>query len=325
LKSISGNTTAFQSDEDWELRQLAEQQRLNLYDQISGNKLKSLLLVIVFTVVVLVLGYVFGRLTGFGYAGVVFAVILSAVMSVGSWFYSDKIALASCSARPANKKEFAYLNNVVEGLCIAAGLPVPKIFVIDDASLNAFATGRDPQHASIAVTSGLLAKLDRQELEGVIAHELSHVKNFDIRYMTMVAVLVGVVALLSNWIMRGAIFGGFSGGNDRNEGKGSGMFFIIGIALAILMPIFAKLISMAVSRKREFLADADGAMLSRNPQGLASALRKIAGDSKPMDSANSATAPLFISNPFKDRNWLSNLFSTHPPIEERIKRLQAAA
>lgn len=296
-----------------------------MYDEISGNKLKSALLVVLFVAIVLALGWVFGQLTGYGSAGIIFAVFISALMSVASWYWSDKIVLSISGARPAEKKEFPYLHNAVEGLSIAAGIAMPKIYVIDDKALNAFATGRDPSNASIAVTTGLLEKLDRQELEGVLAHELSHVKNYDIRFMAMVAVLAGVIVLLSDWTLRSFLWGG--GGSDRNRGGGraGAALVIIGLLFAVLAPIIAQVIKLSVSRKREFLADSDGALLSRNPQGLASALRKIAGDGKQLASASNATAHLYFSNPFKHKNWLSNLFSTHPPIEERIRRLEATA
>lgn len=300
------------------------QERLNLYDQIEGNKLKSVLLVVLFVIIILALGWLFGQLTGFGTGGLIIAVFLAAFLPILSWYYSDKIVLSLSNARPAEKKEFPLLYNTVEGLCIAAGIPMPQIYVIDDKALNAFATGRDPQNAAVAVTTGLLEKANRQELEGVIAHELSHVKNYDVKYMTMVAVLVGVVTMLSDWILRST----FWGGRDRGGGRGgrAGMYLLlIGIALAILSPLIAQLIRLSVSRKREYLADADGALLSRNPGALASALRKIGGDEKPLAAANHATAHLFFSNPFRDKDWLGNLFSTHPPIEERIRRLEAMA
>lgn len=298
-------------------------ERRNLYDEISGNKAKSLLLVVFFVLIVIALGWVFGMLTGYGNAGLVLAVFISILMSGVSWFYSDKIVLSLSHARPAGKKEFAYLHHTVEGLSIAAGIPVPEVYVIEDKALNAFATGRDPKNASIAVTTGLLEKLDRQELEGVLAHELSHVKNYDIRYMAMVAVLVGIIALLSDWSLRSFLWGG--GNRDKGGGRAGGALIIIGLVFVVLAPIIAQLVKLSVSRKREFLADADGAMLSRNPQGLASALKKISGDGKQLASASNATAHLYFSNPFKENNWLSGLFSTHPPIEERIKRLEAAA
>lgn len=294
-------------------------QRVNLYDQISSNKLKSYALVLFFIAVIVFLGVVFSALFNYGAAGVVFAFLLAIFMSVFSFYYSDSIVLAASGAKEAERKYYAHLHNTVEGLAIAAGIPKPRVYVINDAAINAFATGRDPQHAVVAVTTGALEKFTRQELEGVLAHELSHVKNYDVRYMAMVAVLVGVIALLSDWLLRSTLFGG----RGRNS-KVPPWLIIAGIALAILTPIIAQLVKLAVSRKREFLADADGALLSRNPEGLASALAKIKSDKHQLSSANHATAHLYFSNPLR-AEWLSGLFSTHPPIDERIAALKAAS
>jgi heat shock protein HtpX len=247
-------------------------------------------------------------------------------MSIGSYYYSDKIVLATSGASEIKKSDNPELFHTVENLCIGDGLPMPKIYIINDPSPNAFATGRDPKHAIVCVTSGILAILDKSELEGVIAHELSHVKNFDIRLMGIVAVLVGFIAIAANLFMNQLWWGGFGRSrDDRNNGAQS-IFLIIGIILAILSPIAATLIQLAVSRKREFLADASGVLLTRYPEGLASALEKLAKDPHTLKSASNATAHLFIVNPFKGKEtkqWFTSLFDTHPPIEERIKVLHS--
>jgi heat shock protein HtpX len=246
------------------------------------------------------------------------AVIFSTLMSVGSYWYSDKLVLSMSKARLVEFEDNKELYRLVENLCITAGLPLPKIYIIDDSAPNAFATGRDPQHAVIAVTSGILQKLDRSELEGVIAHELSHIGNRDILLATVVVVLVGVVALLADYFKHMLFWGG---GRD-NDNKGGNLYImILAILLSILAPLFAMLIQLAISRKREFLADADGALLTRYPEGLASALEKISSDQEPLEVANRATAHLYIASPFKG-NKVSKLFMTHPPIEERVAVLR---
>lgn len=290
-----------------------------MYNQIDSNKRRTVILMLIFVIFVLALGYVFGYLTGYGYWGLVIAVIVSLVMTLMSYFSGDKIALVSAGAKPITKEQNSYIYNMVENLCITAGIPKPKIYIIPDPALNAFATGRDPEHASIALTTGIIERLENQELEGVIAHELSHIKNYDIRLMMVIIVLVGIIVLLSNWIFRAQFFG------RRNDREGGGqIFLLIGIILAILSPIIANLIKLAVSRKREYLADASGALLTRYPDGLASALEKIAVDNRPLRRANNATAHLFISNPFKGggKKFMAKLFSTHPPIEGRIAKLR---
>ncbi|HII29437.1 TPA: zinc metalloprotease HtpX [Candidatus Woesearchaeota archaeon] len=294
---------------------------MNFYEQIASNQRKTWLLMFFFIVVVAALGYVFGYVFADAYFGIVAAFTIAVVMAMIGYYSGDRIVLSISRARPASKAEFPHLVNSVEGLAIAAGIPMPKVYVIDDPALNAFATGRDPKHASVAVTSGLLARMNRQELEGVLAHELSHVKNFDMRLMTLAAVLVGVVALLSDIMLRGFIFGRR---RDRREaGQLTAIFMIVGFLLALLAPLIAQMIKLAISRKREFLADASGAMLTRYPKGLADALGKIAHDNYSLSSASNATAHLYISNPFKRGEWMSSLFSTHPPIQERIKALEA--
>jgi heat shock protein HtpX len=246
------------------------------------------------------------------------AVIFSLIQTLVSYYYSDRITLAVSGAKEAPRKEpFLELHRIIEKLAITAGLPKPKIFLIEDSAPNAFATGRDPEHASVAVTSGLLDKLNKQQLEGVIAHELSHVGNYDIRLMTVVVVLVGVVALISDWFLRSLWFRG-RGERDNNNGY----LMLIGIVLAILAPLASTLIQLAISRRREYLADASGALLTRYPEGLAEALEIISKDKEPLEVANRATAHLYIANPLKGIN-VSTWFSTHPPIQDRIKKLRA--
>lgn len=296
-----------------------------MYDQITANKLKSAVMVGVFVVLVLAVGWAFAYLTDGGPIGLVLALLVSFAMAWGSYWYSDRIVLSMSRARPVDRETEPYLVNVIEGLSIAAGLPVPKAYVIDDPAPNAFATGRNPDNAAIAVTRGLMEKLDRLELEGVVAHELAHVKNYDTLVQTMTAVLAGTVVLLSDWMVRSFWWGG-GRRRDSSEGGGQGqaIFMLVGLALAVLAPVFAALIQMAISRKREYLADANGALLTRYPPGLASALRKIASDTAKLTVANKATEALYIYNPLKDYGGgLNSLFNTHPPIEERIRRLEA--
>lgn len=251
------------------------------------------------------------------------AVILSILMSFFSYWYSDKIVLAMSRAKPVEKKDNPELYRVVENLCITAGLPLPRIYIINDAQPNAFATGRDPKHAVVAVTQGLLDRLERSELEGVIAHELSHIGNRDILLSTIIVVLVGMVVLMTDFFFRLAFWGGI-GGRDRG-GQARLIMIVIALALAILAPIFATLIKLAISRKREFLADASGALLTRYPEGLAMALEKIAQSPHSLKRANDATSHLYISNPFRGKekkSWLHKLFLTHPPTEKRVKILR---
>ncbi len=297
-----------------------------MYEQISSNVRKSWAMIAIFVVFVVLLGYIFGELTQFGYAGVVIALVIAIAMSWTGYFYSDKIVLTMSRARPVEKREFPYLYNVVEGLAIAAGLPTPKMYIIEDTAPNAFATGRDPEHSAIAVTTGLLSKLNRVELEGVVAHEMSHIKNYDIKLATLAVVMVGVVALLSDWLLRSFWWGG--GRRRRNEGGGefNAILMVIGLILAILAPLIAQLMRLALSRQREFLADASGVMLTRYPEGLAGALEKLVADREPLEVANKATAHLYIINPLKDlKGSVNNLFNTHPPMEERVERLRKMA
>lgn len=297
-----------------------------MYKQITSNKRKSIFLIIIFIIFVLFLGWIFGETTTYGEGGIFIAIIISLGMAIGGYYGGDKVALWTANAQGVTKEENPYVYRLVENLCITAGLEVPKIFIIPDASMNAFATGRDPKHASLALTSGIIEKLENEELEGVIAHELSHIKNYDIRFATLVLVLVGVVMLLSNWLIRGQLFGFGRRSRDSEKNTLAPVIMIIGFILAILSPIIAKLIQLAISRKREFLADADSALLTRYPQALASALAKIQSDGTPLRSASDATSHLYIANPFGSKTRkISNLFSTHPPVEERIKALQNMA
>ncbi|HEX9496064.1 MAG TPA: M48 family metallopeptidase [Candidatus Limnocylindria bacterium] len=302
--------------------------RVSMYDAQAQNRWRTVLLIAGFTVIVVAVAFVFGDiLGGSANAGLVFipaAIAFSALSSLFSYYAGDKIVLAQSRAREVGEGEEKVLRDVVETLAVGLGIPTPKLYVIEEPAPNAFATGRDPKHASVAVTRGLLETMDRSELEGVIAHELSHVGNRDIRVMLLVTVLVGTVALLSDLLLRSMWWGGRD--RDRDRGNGAGILMLVGIVLAILTPIIASLIQLAVSRQREYLADASGAFLTRYPEGLASALRKIAADRNVLTVANKATASLYIANPLKDHPFqFDHLFDTHPPIEERIKRLEAMA
>jgi len=293
-----------------------------VYEQIARNKWRSFLLIVGVLVLAGGIGYLFGYLFEGGLFGLVLALGIAAVGSFSSYRYGDRLVLRVSRARPASREEYPKLHNVVEGLCIAAGMPVPAIYVIPEQAPNAFATGRDPEHASIAVTEGLLQMMNRVEFEGVVAHELSHVKNRDILVGTLAATLVGVVVLLAGWMRWGLFWGG------RGRDRGGGNPIILGIALLamIVAPLGAQLIRFAVSRRREYLADADGALLSRYPPGLAAALRKIGESTNTMQVANNATAHLWFSQPSRavgeGHSRVERLFSTHPPIEDRIRALE---
>ena len=289
----------------------------SIYTHADQNIRKTWFLMLTFLIVVIALGWSLSYL--FGNPLILYgAVILSIVMNIGGFWYSDKLALSTSGAKPADLSSYAELHRLVENLAITAGIPKPRIFIIQDAAPNAFATGRDPMHAAIAVTTGLLSMMERSELEGVIAHELSHIGNRDTLVMTVVVVLLGFVTLLSDFFLRAHVYGG----GDRDS-RLSAVMVVAGFALAIFAPIIAQLIQFAISRKREFLADASGALLTRYPEGLASALQKIGAYSAPMKNANHATAHLFISNPFgaKAFKGLNVLFMTHPPIDARVKAL----
>jgi len=299
-----------------------------MYDQISSNKFKSVALVAVFMLLMLAVGWAFGYVTDWGVGGLALALVFAFAATFGSYWYSDKIVLAISHARPVDKQTDPYLVNVVEGLAIAAGLPVPAAYVIDDPAPNAFATGRNPEHAAIAVTTGLVEKLDRLELEGVVAHEMAHIKNYDTLVQTLAAVMAGTIVLLSEWVLRAWFWGGGRRRSTSSENSGplGIILVVVALALLILSPLFAALIQMAISRKREFLADANGALLTRYPDGLAGALKKIAADTHQLAVANKATESLYIYNPLKDTRdgkGLNALFNTHPPIDERIRRLEA--
>lgn len=278
-----------------------------------------------FVAFVVAAAYVMGNALGYGNSWLVIAVLFSVISSFISYYWGGVLVLAMAGARPADRRRDFDFFTVAENLAIAAGIPTPKLYVIDDTAMNAFATGRDPQHAVVCATSGILSRLDRRELEGVIAHELSHIKNFDTRLMAVVAVLVGTIAFLADMFMRTLWWGGGRRNRDNDNNLG-GILLIIGIVLAILSPIIATLIQLAVSRKREYLADASSAYLTRYPEGLARALEKLSKDKEVLEAATNATAHLFITNPFKGKNfgaWFSGLFDTHPPIAERIKILRA--
>jgi len=300
-----------------------------VYEQVASNKRKTILLVVGAVLLLGAVGYGLGYLyADAGLPGLVVAVAIAGLMSVGSYRYGDRLVLASARAKAVSPQEEPRLHNIVEGLSIAAGIPKPAVYVIPEGAPNAFATGRDPAHSSVAVTRGLLDMMDRVELEGVIGHELAHIQDRDMLLGTVVATLVGAVVLLSEFFMRVFWWGGFRGrrGSDSGGGAASGILFLVGIVMLILAPIIGQVIKLAVSRNREYLADAQGAMLTRYPPGLGGALRKIAATSSAMHSANNATAHLWLSQPSRFQGErmgsLEKLFSTHPPIEERIRRLE---
>ncbi len=294
------------------------------YDHIDSNKRKTAMFIAAFLVMIIAIGFTFSQ--AYGEPGILYiAVGFSTLMSLLSYYFSDSITLAISGAKPVDRQSNQELYRLVENLSIAAGLPTPRIYIIEDTAINAFATGRNPQHAAVVFTTGILSRLNRQELEGVAAHELSHIGNYDIRLMTVVVVLVGIVTLLADWFLRFSFFG-----RRRNSENGGGqiqaIFMLVGLILAILSPLIATILQLAVSRNREYLADASAALLTRYPEGLASALEKISADREPLEAANKATAHLYIANPLKNQHggigMFAKLFSTHPPIEERIRRLR---
>lgn len=291
---------------------------VNIYEQITNNKRRSA--VIIFLFVAFIIGTIYFIAQSFSYQELIpIAIIFSAGSALMSYFAGDKLVLAINQAKPANRKDYFDFYTVTENLSLAAKIPVPKIFVIESAALNAFATGRDPKHAVICATTGLLSKLSRTELEGVIGHELSHVRNYDIRLMTIVSVLIGTLSIFINLASRSMFWGG--GRRSRDDNQGSQLLAILGIVMIIFAPIIAQLIQLAISRRREFDADAGSVLITRQPGGLISALKKISSDPNIMESASTATASLYINNPFKG-NKLASLFSTHPPIADRIKALE---
>lgn len=310
---------------------------MNFYSEIAANKRKSLFIMVGFVAFITAAVYFMVMGLGLDTSYIWLALIFSGGMSLVSYYYSDKMILGLSGAREANRKQDFMFYTVTENLCLGAGIPMPKLYVIEDVAMNAFATGRDPQHAVVCATRGLLDRMDRTELEGVIAHELSHVRNYDTRLMSVVTILVGLVALLADWFMRLSFWGGGrrrSRDNNEENGQLGMIFFVVGLVFAILSPVIAQLIQLAVSRQREYLADASGVGITKYPEGLAKALETLAHDQQPLHAANNATAHLYIHSPFQldspyfklsrqqGANWLSQLFSTHPPIEERIRRLR---
>lgn len=299
---------------------------MTVYQQIAKNKRKTTFLISLFIALIAAIGYVFGEYYGVGgYSGLFYAGIFSIAMALLSYYAGDKMALAASGAQPISKDQNAYVYNIVENLAITAGVPVPRIYVIPDPALNAFATGRDYEHASIAFTTGIIDALENEELEAVAAHELSHIKNYDMRMMMIVAVLVGMIALLADWMWRMSFFGR-SSSNDRRSSQIELIFAAVGFVLILVSPIIAELIKLAVSRKRESLADASAVLMTRYADGLIRALKKIAAqegaERNQLRRANKATAHLYFANPFRRGAFFSRLFSTHPPIEERIAALQ---
>ncbi len=292
-----------------------------IYTHIDENKRKTIVIIALFIAVITAIGWFIGEYyferSGISFVG--FALIVSGITGFFSYYNSDQIVLAISKAHPVTEDQAPNLHKLVDNMCIASGLPKPRIYVIDDTAMNAFATGRDPKHAVLCFTSGIIQGLEKRELEGVVAHELSHIGNYDIRLMSIVSVLVGSITLIADFFTRGMFYGG---DRRRNKSSGNGVIVLIGLILIILSPIIATLIKLALSRNREYLADASAAMLTRYPQGLANALIKISKDPEILEAANGATAHLYISNPLKgNSNWMASLFSTHPPVEERINRL----
>lgn len=294
-----------------------------MYNQIDSNKRKTWLLIFIFILVIAGVGYFLGYILGYGSDILAVAIVIAMATSLFGFFSGDKVALLAAGAKSIVKEENPYVYRLVENLCLAGGLPTPKIYIINDPAINAFATGRDPLHSSIAITAGAIERLENEELEGVIAHELSHIKNYDIRLMTIVIILVGIISLLSDWFLRISFWGG--NGKDSNKNS-NGIMLIIGLILIILSPFIAQLIKLAISRKREYLADASGALLTRYPEGLARALEKIKTDNYILRQGANATAHLYISNPFiHTKKFLAAAFSTHPPLDDRIAKLKEMA
>ena len=299
-----------------------------MYEQIAANKRRSVLLIVGFVALVALLGFFVGRLIGYGTIGTVMALILSGVMAFGSYWYSDKVALTVSRAQPADPQQYQRLYNVIEGLCIAGGLPMPKVFIVTDPAPNAFATGRNPKHASVAVTTGLLDMMTRVELEGVLAHELSHIRNYDVLVSTLAVTLLGTVAIISDTVIRLTWWNGGRTRRDGDHNDANNPLAIIGFAMLILSPIIGKLFQLALSRRRETLADVSAVQMTRYPPGLISALEKLQADSTVTHSATRATAHLWIENPVPRAeaegklSRLNRLFDTHPPLEERIALLQ---
>lgn len=297
----------------------------NIYTHIGQNKRETFLIMLMFITMVSSIGWFIGEylLGGEGLFITGYALVLSLFSSIGSYYFSDQIVLGISGASEADRKEYIDLYNLVENMSIASGIPHPRVYIIEDTAMNAFATGRDPKHGVICFTTGILHRLEKRELEGVIAHEMSHIGNYDIRLMSIVSVLVGTITLLVDWITRGM----FYGKRRDSDGGMNGIILIIGLIFLILSPIIATLIKLAISRNREYLADSTAAMITRHPKGLADALKKISQDTEVLEAANGATAHLYIDNPIKKRNRSSSaiagLFSTHPPVLERIQKLES--
>lgn len=299
---------------------------MNIYQNIDANKRDSWMIIVGFVAVISFIGWFIGEFyygggSGFSFVGM--ALIISGITSFVSYYNSDKLVLAVSGAREVTPKEAPDLHKLVENMSIASGLPKPRVYLIDDTSMNAFATGRDPKHGVICFTTGIVTRLEKRELEGVVAHEMSHIGNYDIRLMSLVSVLVGSITLLADWFTRGMFYGGRRRGRD-NGGELGAIFMILGFIFVVLSPIIATLIKLALSRHREYLADSTAALITRYPQGLANALRKLASDTEVLEAANGATAHLYITNPIRQgiSPFVASAFSTHPPIEERIKRLE---
>lgn len=294
---------------------------MNFYAQVDANKRASFLIMAGFVAFFTAVIWLLTQALGYNSSSVGLAFIISGAMSFGSYYFSDKVVLSLTGAREATRDEFFDYYTTVENLCLSSQTPMPKLYVVEDPGLNAFATGRNPDHAALCATTGLLARLDRTELEGVMAHELSHVRNYDILVMSVVSVLVGVIAMLADWMMRASLWGGQ---RDRDRDSGGAIAMVLGLFAVIIGPLVANIMKLAISRRREYLADASGAALTKYPEGLARALEKIAAQKQPLQHANQATAHLYIANPFGSMGKKAvALFSTHPPIEERIARLRA--
>ncbi len=294
------------------------------YKLVDANKARSAMVIAIFIAFVTAVTYIICYVLGFDLSAVGTALVLSGSFSFISYYNSDKMILSLSGAVPANKNAHFDFFTVAENISRSAGIPMPKLYVIEDSAMNAFATGRDPQHGVVCVTTGLLARLNRTELEGVVAHEMGHIRNYDTRLMSIVAILVGLITLLADILLRTNIRGKSSRDDNSNLGA---ILMVVGLVLALLSPIIAQLIQLAISRRREFLADATGASITKYPEGLASALEKISADQEPLEAANKATAHLYISNPLKNHHdsigWFANLFNTHPPVKERIKALRS--
>lgn len=300
---------------------------VNVYERVESNKRKSWLIIGLFVAFITASAYVMAKGLELGPGLVGWALIISGVMSYVSYYYSDKVILGLSGARPASREKDFDFFTVTENLCQVSRIPIPKLYVIEDTALNAFATGRDPQHAVVCVTSGLLAVLNRTQLEGVVGHELSHIKNYDTRLSSIVVILVGLVALMADWFLRISFWGGGRRNRDNDNSQLGALLFVAGLLLALLSPIIAQLIQLAISRRREFLADAESVKLTRYPEGLAQALEIISKDREPLEAANKATAHLYISNPLRNQKsavgWFASMFETHPPVIERIKALRS--